>query len=132
MKYNPRDENSIKAVMAKANVVINLIGKFLISSFGSVSVHALGGTFLDIVTIFFSGRDYETRNYSFEEVNHHMAAQLAKVSLHINYILMFLYIFCDVCGCICHLTQYYVIKYADFQGTWWNNAIYTPFLFGRI
>lgn len=26
MKYNPRDENSIKAVMAKANVVINLIG----------------------------------------------------------------------------------------------------------
>ncbi|KAI7998023.1 hypothetical protein LOK49_LG10G00973 [Camellia lanceoleosa] len=38
MKYNPRDENSIKAVMAKANVVINLIG-----------------------------REYETRNYSFEE-----------------------------------------------------------------
>lgn len=26
MKYNPRDENSIKAVMAKANVVLNLIG----------------------------------------------------------------------------------------------------------
>jgi NADH dehydrogenase (ubiquinone) 1 alpha subcomplex subunit 9 len=26
MKYNPRDENSIKAVMAKANVVVNLIG----------------------------------------------------------------------------------------------------------
>lgn len=26
MKYNPRDESSIKAVMAKANVVINLIG----------------------------------------------------------------------------------------------------------
>ncbi|XP_073135734.1 NADH dehydrogenase [ubiquinone] 1 alpha subcomplex subunit 9, mitochondrial-like [Henckelia pumila] len=26
MKYNPRDEKSIKAVMAKANVVINLIG----------------------------------------------------------------------------------------------------------
>lgn len=26
MMYNPRDENSIKAVMAKANVVINLIG----------------------------------------------------------------------------------------------------------
>ena len=26
MQYNPRDENSIKAVMAKANVVINLIG----------------------------------------------------------------------------------------------------------
>ncbi|KAI7734859.1 hypothetical protein M8C21_008797 [Ambrosia artemisiifolia] len=40
MKYNPRDENSIKAVMAKANVVINLIG-----------------------------REYETRNYSFEEIS---------------------------------------------------------------
>ena len=26
MKYDPRDEASIKAVMAKANVVINLIG----------------------------------------------------------------------------------------------------------
>lgn len=26
MKYDPRDESSIKAVMAKANVVINLIG----------------------------------------------------------------------------------------------------------
>ena len=26
MKYNPRDENSIKAVMAKSNVVLNLIG----------------------------------------------------------------------------------------------------------
>uniref|UniRef100_A0A2P2JDN3 NAD-dependent epimerase/dehydratase domain-containing protein n=1 Tax=Rhizophora mucronata TaxID=61149 RepID=A0A2P2JDN3_RHIMU len=50
MKYNPRDENSVKAVMAKANVVINLIG-----------------------------REYETRNYSFEEVNHGMAEQLAMV-----------------------------------------------------
>lgn len=28
MKYNPFDEDSIKAVMAKANVVINLIGSF--------------------------------------------------------------------------------------------------------
>ena len=28
MKYNPRDEDSIKAVMAKANVVLNLIGWF--------------------------------------------------------------------------------------------------------
>ncbi|KAL2900309.1 NADH dehydrogenase [ubiquinone] 1 alpha subcomplex subunit 9 mitochondrial [Bienertia sinuspersici] len=50
MKYDPRDESSIKAVMAKANVVINLIG-----------------------------REYETRNFSFEEVNHHMAEQLAAV-----------------------------------------------------
>ncbi|KAL9248693.1 NADH dehydrogenase [ubiquinone] 1 alpha subcomplex subunit 9, mitochondrial-like protein [Drosera capensis] len=52
MKYNPRDESSIKAAMAKANVVINLIG-----------------------------REYETRNYSFEEVNHHMAEQLALASI---------------------------------------------------
>ncbi|KAG8483263.1 hypothetical protein CXB51_022271 [Gossypium anomalum] len=48
MKYDPRDENSIKAVIAKANVVIKLIG-----------------------------REYETRNFSFEEVNHFMAEQLA-------------------------------------------------------
>ncbi|GAV62620.1 Epimerase domain-containing protein, partial [Cephalotus follicularis] len=52
MKYNPRDEDSVKAVMAKANVVINLIG-----------------------------REFETRNYSFEEVNHEMAQQLAMVSI---------------------------------------------------
>ncbi|XVF81077.1 hypothetical protein PTKIN_Ptkin15bG0127500 [Pterospermum kingtungense] len=51
MKYDPRDENSIKAVMAKANVVINLIG-----------------------------REYETRNFSFEEVNHFMAQQLAAIA----------------------------------------------------
>ncbi|KAK6937714.1 NmrA-like domain, partial [Dillenia turbinata] len=51
MKYNPRDENSIKAVMAKANVVLNLIGG-----------------------------DYETRNYSFEEVNFQMAEQLARIA----------------------------------------------------
>ncbi|GAB4830109.1 hypothetical protein Ancab_019751 [Ancistrocladus abbreviatus] len=55
MKYNPRDEDSIKAAMAKANVVINLIG-----------------------------REYETRNYSFEEVNHHMAEQLALGSRAVN------------------------------------------------
>lgn len=51
MKYDPRDEKSIKAVMAKANVVINLIG-----------------------------RDYATRNFSLEDVNHHMAAQLAQIA----------------------------------------------------
>ncbi|KAL5208830.1 hypothetical protein ABZP36_033265 [Zizania latifolia] len=51
MKYNPRDVNSIKAVMARSNVVINLIG-----------------------------REYETRNYGFEEVNHRMAEQLAMIS----------------------------------------------------
>lgn len=32
-----------------------------------------------ILTLWFPGREYETRNYSFEEVNHHMAEQLAMV-----------------------------------------------------
>ncbi|XP_073122980.1 NADH dehydrogenase [ubiquinone] 1 alpha subcomplex subunit 9, mitochondrial-like isoform X3 [Henckelia pumila] len=31
MKYNHRDENSIKAVMARANVVINLIARQLVA-----------------------------------------------------------------------------------------------------
>lgn len=65
MKYNPRDENSIKAVMAKANVVINLIG-----------------------------REYETRNYSFEEVNHHMAEQLAMISKEHGGIMRFIQVSC--------------------------------------
>lgn len=65
MKYNPRDENSIKAVMAKANVVINLIG-----------------------------REYETRNYSFEEVNHHMAEQLAVIAKEHGGIMRFIQVSC--------------------------------------
>ncbi|KAL9318225.1 hypothetical protein ACSQ67_014742 [Phaseolus vulgaris] len=65
MKYNPRDESSVKAVMAKANVVINLIG-----------------------------RDYETRNYSFEEVNYHMAENLAKISKEHGGILRFIQVSC--------------------------------------
>ncbi|RVX19103.1 NADH dehydrogenase [ubiquinone] 1 alpha subcomplex subunit 9, mitochondrial [Vitis vinifera] len=65
MKYNPRDENSIKAVMAKANVVLNLIG-----------------------------REYETRNYSFEEVNHHMAEQLAMISKEHGGIMRFIQVSC--------------------------------------
>ncbi|KAI9122386.1 hypothetical protein K1719_007075 [Acacia pycnantha] len=65
MKYNPRDENSIKAVMAKANVVINLIG-----------------------------RDYETRNFSFEEVNHYMAEQLAVISKEHGGIMRFIHVSC--------------------------------------
>ncbi|KAK7355609.1 hypothetical protein VNO80_14869 [Phaseolus coccineus] len=65
MKYNPRDESSVKAVMAKANVVINLIG-----------------------------RDYETRNYSFEEVNYQMAENLAKISKEHGGILRFIQVSC--------------------------------------
>ncbi|GAB2220746.1 hypothetical protein Droror1_Dr00008417 [Drosera rotundifolia] len=65
MKYNPRDENSIKAAMAKANVVINLIG-----------------------------REYETRNYSFEDVNHHMAEQLALIAKEHGGIMRFVQVSC--------------------------------------
>ncbi|KAL7200961.1 hypothetical protein ACSBR1_032805 [Camellia fascicularis] len=65
MKYNPRDENSIKSVMAKANVVINLIG-----------------------------REYETRNYSFEEVNQYMAEQLAVIAKEHGGIMRFIQVSC--------------------------------------
>nr|GMD66920.1 NADH dehydrogenase [ubiquinone] 1 alpha subcomplex subunit 9, mitochondrial [Ipomoea batatas] len=65
MKYNPRDESSVKAVVAKANVVINLIG-----------------------------REYETRNYSFEEVNHYMAEQLAAISKEHGGIMRFIQVSC--------------------------------------
>ncbi|KAH7577726.1 hypothetical protein JRO89_XS01G0291100 [Xanthoceras sorbifolium] len=65
MKYNPRDENTIKAAMAKANVVINLIGK-----------------------------EYETRNYSFEDVNHSMAEQLATIAKEHGGIMRFIQISC--------------------------------------
>ncbi|CAO2839804.1 unnamed protein product [Amaranthus hypochondriacus] len=65
MKYDPRDESSIKAVMAKANVVINLIG-----------------------------REYETRNFSFEEVNHRMAEQLAVIAKEHGGIMRFIQVSC--------------------------------------
>ncbi|CAO2824321.1 unnamed protein product [Amaranthus hypochondriacus] len=65
MKYDPRDESSIKAVMAKANVVINLIG-----------------------------REYETRNFSFEEVNHQMAEQLAVIAKEHGGIMRFIQVSC--------------------------------------
>ncbi|XVE77998.1 hypothetical protein DITRI_Ditri13aG0108900 [Diplodiscus trichospermus] len=65
MKFDPRDENSIKAVMAKANVVINLIG-----------------------------REYETRNYSFEEVNHFMAEKLAVIAKEHGGIMRFIQVSC--------------------------------------
>ncbi|KAF5960705.1 hypothetical protein HYC85_001914 [Camellia sinensis] len=64
MKYNPRDENSIKDVMAKANVVINL------------------------------GREYETRNYSSEEVNQYMAEQLAVIAKEHGGIMRFIQVSC--------------------------------------
>lgn len=94
MQYNPRDENSIKAVMAKANVVLNLIGINVLLSVPKMLLNfrwckvlfwffALKKSvnYLIIIFIFYSvlGREYETRNYSFEEVNHYMSDQLAKV-----------------------------------------------------
>ncbi|KAJ0051680.1 hypothetical protein Pint_01647 [Pistacia integerrima] len=65
MKFDPRDENTIKAVMAKANVVINLIG-----------------------------REYETRNYSFEEVNHSLAERFAMIAKEHGGIMRFIQISC--------------------------------------
>ncbi|GMN50420.1 hypothetical protein TIFTF001_019583 [Ficus carica] len=65
MQYNPRDEDSIKAVMAKANVVINLIG-----------------------------REYETRNYSFEDVNHFIPEQLATIAKEHGGIVRFVQVSC--------------------------------------
>ncbi|KAL9436181.1 hypothetical protein AB3S75_022270 [Citrus x aurantiifolia] len=65
MKFNPRDDNTIKATMAKANVVINLIG-----------------------------REYETRNYSFEDVNHFMAERIAGIAKEHGGIMRFIQISC--------------------------------------
>ncbi|PKA55678.1 NADH dehydrogenase [ubiquinone] 1 alpha subcomplex subunit 9, mitochondrial [Apostasia shenzhenica] len=65
MKYNPRDEKSIKAVMAKANIVLNLIG-----------------------------REYETRNYSFEDVNHAIAEHLAVIAREHGGIIRFIQVSC--------------------------------------
>jgi NADH dehydrogenase (ubiquinone) 1 alpha subcomplex subunit 9 len=65
MKYHPRDVDSIKAVMAKSNVVVNLIG-----------------------------REHETRNYGFEEVNHHMAEQLAMIAKEHGGIMRFIQVSC--------------------------------------
>uniref|UniRef100_A0A0D6R3D7 NAD-dependent epimerase/dehydratase domain-containing protein n=1 Tax=Araucaria cunninghamii TaxID=56994 RepID=A0A0D6R3D7_ARACU len=65
MKYDPRDESSIKAVMAKSNVVINLIG-----------------------------REHETRNYSFEEVNIGISEHLAKIAKEHGGIMRFIQLSC--------------------------------------
>lgn len=65
MKYNPFDENSIKAVMAKANVVINLIG-----------------------------RDYSTRNFDLHDVNHLMPEQLAWIAREHGGIMRFIHVSC--------------------------------------
>lgn len=65
MKYDPRDENSIKAVVAKSNVVINLIG-----------------------------REYETRNFSFEEVNVVISERLAKIAKEHGGIVRFIQLSC--------------------------------------
>ena len=82
MKYNPRDEDSIKAVMAKANVVINLIGTGYIFLSFYVEKFRIGSVlniWFNSNLLILAGRDYGTRNYSLEEVNHHMAERLAIV-----------------------------------------------------
>jgi NADH dehydrogenase (ubiquinone) 1 alpha subcomplex subunit 9 len=80
MKYHPRDVDSIKAVMAKSNVVINLIGVFnLVHNYIYCILLFMIKSYFDFVYSVSTGREYETRNYSFEEVNHHMAEQLATV-----------------------------------------------------
>ncbi|KAK1257160.1 hypothetical protein QJS04_geneDACA024402 [Acorus gramineus] len=65
MKYDPRNESSIKAAMAKANVVLHLIG-----------------------------RKYDTRNDSFEEVNRDMAVQLAMIAKEHGGIMRFIQVSC--------------------------------------
>jgi len=40
-------------------------------------------SYFDFVNSVSTGREYETRNYSFEEVNHHMAEQLQRYALSI-------------------------------------------------
>eukprot|EP00252_Welwitschia_mirabilis_P009069 TRINITY_DN21364_c0_g1_i1.p1 TRINITY_DN21364_c0_g1~~TRINITY_DN21364_c0_g1_i1.p1 ORF type:complete len:399 (-),score=73.05 TRINITY_DN21364_c0_g1_i1:363-1559(-) len=65
MLYNPRDETSIKAVMAKSNVVINLIG-----------------------------RDHDTRNFSLEEVNIEIAERLAKIAKEHGGIMRYIHVSC--------------------------------------
>jgi NADH dehydrogenase (ubiquinone) 1 alpha subcomplex subunit 9 len=76
MKYNPRDVNSIKASVAKSNVVINLIGMFFLRHITVIlKSHS---TYVDLIS---TGREFETRNYGFEEVNHNMAEQLAMVCI---------------------------------------------------
>jgi hypothetical protein len=39
----------------------------------------MGKSYFGFVNSISTGREYETRNYSFEEVNHHLAGQLAMV-----------------------------------------------------
>lgn len=51
MKFHPRDENSIKTAIAKSNVVINLIG-----------------------------REFETRNYTFDDVHIGITEALSRLS----------------------------------------------------
>lgn len=59
MNYNPRDENSIKAVMAKANVVINLIGYTSSHVILHLECFESGGKF------FFLSQTYPGTDYGF-------------------------------------------------------------------
>ncbi|KAK1257164.1 hypothetical protein QJS04_geneDACA024404 [Acorus gramineus] len=85
MKYDPRNESSIKAVMAKANVVLNLIGRT-----ERIMRGVSGHDGLALV----AGREYDTRNYSFEEVNRDMAVQLATIAKEHGGIMRFIQVSC--------------------------------------
>ncbi|KAK6164386.1 hypothetical protein DH2020_001250 [Rehmannia glutinosa] len=48
----------------------------------------------DLVLVLSDGREYETRNYSFEEVNHHMAEQLAIIAKEHGGIMRYIHVSC--------------------------------------
>eukprot|EP00245_Coleochaete_scutata_P000054 TRINITY_DN1004_c0_g1_i1.p1 TRINITY_DN1004_c0_g1~~TRINITY_DN1004_c0_g1_i1.p1 ORF type:complete len:394 (-),score=72.03 TRINITY_DN1004_c0_g1_i1:858-2039(-) len=65
IKYSLRDEDQVRAAMEKSNVVINLLG-----------------------------RDYETRNFTFEDINVTAAAQIAKLCQEHGGINRFVHVSC--------------------------------------
>ncbi|KAG4970417.1 hypothetical protein JHK85_036838 [Glycine max] len=65
------------------------------SSVSGIIATVFGATgFLGRYVVQQLGRDYETRNYSFEEVHYHMAEQLAKISKEHGGILRFIQVSC--------------------------------------
>uniref|UniRef100_A0A1D1Y0S5 NADH dehydrogenase [ubiquinone] 1 alpha subcomplex subunit 9, mitochondrial n=1 Tax=Anthurium amnicola TaxID=1678845 RepID=A0A1D1Y0S5_9ARAE len=114
MMYNPRDENSIKAVMGKANVVLNLIGLYIVLGPCSDCEKCLEVTQKQagylFNWLFLVGREYETRNFSFEEVNHAMAEKLAVVAICFR-LIPFLSLPCSLGHCISTNYQILVSKH---------------------
>nr|PNR63236.1 hypothetical protein PHYPA_001661 [Physcomitrium patens] len=65
IKYDARDEGSIKPVIANSNVIVNCIGK-----------------------------EYETRNFSFEDVNHGISNRISKLAREHGGILKYVQMSC--------------------------------------